>query len=219
MEVNVEDDLFGFLGLSIKQLYRNRIELTKSRLIKRILEAMGIDRAKLKATPAEIEALPAAKLGRILEPSFNYTSFIGMLKYLEELTRPVVHIFCYVCAHYCSVQVFSGVHSCVVHSCVVHSCVVHSCVVHSCVVHSCVVHTFVVHSCVVHSCVVHSCVVHTFIIHSCVVHSCVVHSCVVHTFIVHSCVARTFVAHSWISKFSYGRVYSVSIFHSCHQLW
>jgi len=72
MELKVEDDVAGFLGVLIKKLDGNRIELTQTGLIKRILEAMGIEGANPKATPAETEALPADKLGVISEPPFNF---------------------------------------------------------------------------------------------------------------------------------------------------
>jgi len=71
----------------IKKLDGNRIELTQTGLIKRILEAMGFEGANPKATPAETEALPADKLGIVLEPSFNYVSVIGMLQDLQGYIR------------------------------------------------------------------------------------------------------------------------------------
>jgi len=63
LELNVEDDESGFLGVHIKQLDGNRIDLTQTGLLKRVLEAMGIEGANPKATPAETEAFPAAKIG------------------------------------------------------------------------------------------------------------------------------------------------------------
>ena len=40
LELNVEDDESGFLGVHIKQLDGNRIDLTQTGLLKRVLEAM-----------------------------------------------------------------------------------------------------------------------------------------------------------------------------------
>ena len=48
-------------------------------LIKRVLEAMGIEGANSKATPADRDKLPAGKSGNTTEPTFNYASMIGML--------------------------------------------------------------------------------------------------------------------------------------------
>ena len=69
----------GFLGV----LDEGRIELTQTGLIKRILEAMGIEGANPKSTSAETEPLPSDKTGSLTEQPFNYASVIGMLQYLQ----------------------------------------------------------------------------------------------------------------------------------------
>ena len=48
-----------FLGVLIKNLHGNRIELTQTGLIKRILEAIRIEGANPNATPAATEAWTA----------------------------------------------------------------------------------------------------------------------------------------------------------------
>ena len=48
IELNIEDDVAGFLGVLIKKLDEGRIELTQTGLIKRILEAMAIEGANPK---------------------------------------------------------------------------------------------------------------------------------------------------------------------------
>ena len=78
-ELNVEDDESGFLGVHIKQLDGNRIDLTQTGLINRVLESMGTEGANPKATQAETEAFPADKIGNVNDPSFNYASVIGLL--------------------------------------------------------------------------------------------------------------------------------------------
>jgi len=60
MNLNVEDDMAGFLGFLIKRLDNNKIELTQTNLIKPIREALGIVDANPKATPAKTESLQAA---------------------------------------------------------------------------------------------------------------------------------------------------------------
>ena len=60
MNLNVEDDMAGFLGFIIKRLDNNKIELTQTNLIKPIREALGIVDANPKATPAKTESLQAA---------------------------------------------------------------------------------------------------------------------------------------------------------------
>jgi len=59
--LNIEDNVAGFLRVLIKKLDEGRIELTQTGLIKRILEAMGIEAANPKLTAAETEALPSDK--------------------------------------------------------------------------------------------------------------------------------------------------------------
>ena len=79
MELNVEDDVAGFFRVLIKKLDGERIELTWTGLINRILEVMGIEGANSKSTPVETEALPVDKTGNLTEPPFIYASVIGML--------------------------------------------------------------------------------------------------------------------------------------------
>ena len=55
----VKDDIAGFLGVLIKMLDGNRIELKQTGLIERILEAVRIEGTNPRATPGETEALPA----------------------------------------------------------------------------------------------------------------------------------------------------------------
>jgi len=88
IELNVEDDVAGFLGVLIKKLYKGRIELTQTGLIKRILEALGIEGSNPKSTPAETEALPSDITESLTEPTFNYACVIGMLQYLQGHMRP-----------------------------------------------------------------------------------------------------------------------------------
>ena len=100
MILNVEDDVAGFLGVLIKRLDNNKIELTQTGLSKRIIEAMGIFGANPKATPAETEALPADKQGNPTEASFNYASIVGMLQYLQGHTRPDITFAVSQCSRY-----------------------------------------------------------------------------------------------------------------------
>jgi len=98
MELSIEDNVAGFLGVLIKKLDEGSIELTQAGLIKRILESMGIEGANPKSTPAEKEALPSDKTGSITEPPFNYASVIVMLQYL--CTRPDISFAESQCSQY-----------------------------------------------------------------------------------------------------------------------
>jgi len=67
IELSIVDDLAGFIGFLIKKLDDGRIELTQTKLIKRILDANGIEGANPKSTPAESEAIPSNKTGSLTE--------------------------------------------------------------------------------------------------------------------------------------------------------
>jgi len=62
MELNLKDNVARFLGVMIKNLENNEIELTQTGLIKQILEAIFIEGANSKSMSAKTEALPAYKL-------------------------------------------------------------------------------------------------------------------------------------------------------------
>jgi len=57
--MNVEDAVAGFVGFLIKKLDGDQIELTQTGLIKRILEAIGIEGANPNSTSTETEAFPS----------------------------------------------------------------------------------------------------------------------------------------------------------------
>jgi len=100
MELNVEDNVSVFLGVLIKKLDGDRIELTQTGLIKGILETIGIEEANHKSTPADTEALPADKTGNITEPSFKYSSVIERLQYLQGHARPNISFAVCQCSRY-----------------------------------------------------------------------------------------------------------------------
>jgi len=85
----VEDDVSGFFGALIEKIDGDQIELTQTGLIKRILEAIGIEGANPKSTPAETEAFPADKTGYITETTFNSASAIGMLQFRSKSMQQI----------------------------------------------------------------------------------------------------------------------------------
>jgi len=86
MELNVEDDVAGFLGVHIKKLDGDLIEVTQTGLIKRILEAIGIEGANPKSTPAETEALPADKTGKTM----NQLSIMQVLLEFYNIAKDIL---------------------------------------------------------------------------------------------------------------------------------
>jgi len=82
-----EGGLAEYLGIKIKQLEDNLMELTQSGLIERIIKGMNLQEANQKQTPVT-EPLVKNKDGPIFNGQFNYWSVVGMLLYLANMTRP-----------------------------------------------------------------------------------------------------------------------------------
>jgi hypothetical protein len=91
VELEEEGDAAGFLGV---QLHRDEttghIHMTQEGLIKRIIEALGLDmdQTNAKGTPAERKPLVKDENGEPQQDTFNYASVVGMLLYLSGHTRP-----------------------------------------------------------------------------------------------------------------------------------
>ncbi len=64
--------------------------MTQEGLIKRIIEALGLDmdQTNAKGTPAECKPLVKDEIGEPQQDTFNYVSVVGMLLYPSGLTRP-----------------------------------------------------------------------------------------------------------------------------------
>jgi Reverse transcriptase (RNA-dependent DNA polymerase) len=100
MELNVEDDVAGFLGVKMDRKEDGTIELLQTGLIDRIIDAMGLEGANPKATPAAIGALPKDADGSPCNEDFNYASVVGMLMYLSGHSRPELGFAVHQCARY-----------------------------------------------------------------------------------------------------------------------
>ncbi len=91
MELEEEGDAASFLGV---QLHRDEatghIHMTQEGLIKRIIEALGLDmdQTNAKGTPVERKPLVKNETGKPQQDTFNYASVVGMLLYLSGYTRP-----------------------------------------------------------------------------------------------------------------------------------
>jgi hypothetical protein len=99
MDLEVEDDVAGFLGVDVHR-HGNSITMTQTGLIDRIIKALGCETLPIKRTPAEYEPLGSDKDGEGPQESFNYASVIGMLQYLQGHTRPDVTFAVSQCARY-----------------------------------------------------------------------------------------------------------------------
>ena len=88
MELEEESDVAGFLGVHIDHRDDGSIKLSQKGLIKRIVDALNIDRLPNKQTPAKLGVLGADKDGEPSNSTFSYASVIGMLGYLHANSRP-----------------------------------------------------------------------------------------------------------------------------------
>jgi hypothetical protein len=64
------------------------ITLTLTGLINQIFDAVGVHNLPIKYTPASASPLVKDEEGEGMNATFNYSSFVGMLQYLQNHTRP-----------------------------------------------------------------------------------------------------------------------------------
>jgi hypothetical protein len=101
LDLNVEDDVAGFLGVNIDRREDGNIELTQKGLTKRVIEALGLEMTSTSAlTPAESRALGADLEGSPCQESYNYASVVGILMYLSNTTRPDLAFAVHQCARF-----------------------------------------------------------------------------------------------------------------------
>ena len=90
----------GYLGIKVER-DGNKTTLSQPGLIKRIIEALGLNSkySTSISTPAESAALPRDIDGQPASGSINYASVIGMLLYLGH-TRPEIAFAVHQCARH-----------------------------------------------------------------------------------------------------------------------
>ncbi len=88
LELNVEDDVAGFLGILMKKHEDGSVELLQTGLIDRILRVMKLDNCGSKPTPSDTKPLGTDKNGPSCEESWSYASVLGMMMYLASNSRP-----------------------------------------------------------------------------------------------------------------------------------
>ena len=99
LDLNIEDDVAGFLGLQIKKLESGFVSLTQIGLIDRIIKALHLEDANPKFAPAPKEPLGKDPNGTPFSQEFNYASVIGMLLYLLH-SQPEISFAVSQCARY-----------------------------------------------------------------------------------------------------------------------
>ncbi len=100
MNLNVEDDVAGFLGVLLTRNEDGTISLTQAGLIQRIIAALGLEDANPKKTPA-----PQLPLGRDLngprfDEEWSYPSVVGMMMYLAANSHPDIAFAVHQCARH-----------------------------------------------------------------------------------------------------------------------
>ena len=103
VDLEQEDDAAGFLGVTLdRDASTGLLEMKQTGLIKRVIEALGLDDgyAKGKHTPAETKPLVKDADGELAHGGFSYSSVVGMLLYLSGHTRPDIAYAVNCCARY-----------------------------------------------------------------------------------------------------------------------
>jgi hypothetical protein len=101
VDLEQEDDAAGFLGVTLDHDGTSSLlEMKQTGLIKRVIEAFGLDDgyAKGKHTPAESKPLVKDADGEGEHGSFSYSSIVGMLLYLSW---PYLTQYCLCCKLLC----------------------------------------------------------------------------------------------------------------------
>ena len=91
----------GFLGLRIHRDKSNKTtKLTQESLIDHILHAMQLEDYNPNFTPADKIPLYKELNGEPCQEQWNYRSIVGILLYLEGITRPDISYAVYQCARF-----------------------------------------------------------------------------------------------------------------------
>ena len=100
-----EGDLKDYLGVRFEKRADGSIKMHQNRVIKRALEILGIPidgDVKMHDTPAEsTKILHKDENGPTRKQSWNYRSAIGVLNYLQGMTRPDLSYAVHQCARFC----------------------------------------------------------------------------------------------------------------------
>ena len=87
-ELTQEGSFAEFLGIKFETLPNGSIKCTQKGLIKKTLEAAGMENCNPNSVPAAQAALAADVEGPPMEDPWNYRGICGMLLYLSTNTRP-----------------------------------------------------------------------------------------------------------------------------------
>jgi hypothetical protein len=99
LELEIEEDVAGFLGVHIERK-NDSIKLTQKGLALRVIEALNIEHLSPSKTPATSEPLVKDENGDPPNGAYSYASVIGMLQYLQDHSRPDIAYAVSSCARF-----------------------------------------------------------------------------------------------------------------------
>jgi hypothetical protein len=99
-ELNIEDDVAGFLGILMNREENGSIELNQSGLIDRILRVMGLEDSHERSTPADKKGLGKHEESDPCSEPWSYASIVGMMMYLASNSRPDIAFAVHQCARF-----------------------------------------------------------------------------------------------------------------------
>jgi hypothetical protein len=104
--LTIEGELKDYLGVRIAINKDGSIAMTQPRIIKRCLALVGMDRdasVKIHDTPADATSiLQSDSKGPERKQTWNYRAIIGLLNYLQGMTRPDISYAVHQCARFCA---------------------------------------------------------------------------------------------------------------------
>jgi hypothetical protein len=83
-----EETFHDYLGIGYFNLPNGNVSMNQAGLIKKIIEATGMESANPCSNPVTTQALGSNKDGEDMTDPWNYRSIVGMLLYLTTNTRP-----------------------------------------------------------------------------------------------------------------------------------
>jgi histone deacetylase 1/2 len=100
-----EGDLKDYLGVRISKHADGSVEMIQPRMIERALQIVGLplnEKSKVHDTPAEVRPiLGNDPNGSPRKETWNYRAVIGVLNYLQAMSRPDVAYTVHQCARFC----------------------------------------------------------------------------------------------------------------------
>ena len=87
-DLTFEGTFSEYLGIKYTKIGKNEIKMTQEGLIKKIMDATGMNDCNSNRTPTTKEALGSDEQGEPMQDEWNYRSIVGMMLYLSTNTRP-----------------------------------------------------------------------------------------------------------------------------------